>query len=290
MGIVNTSPDSFSGDGVSSTEAAVAQAKQMLADGADILDIGGESTRPGSESISIEEELQRVIPVVEQLVKETDVILSVDTYKPEIAEAALQAGAYIINDITGLGDARMAPLVAHYKAGLVIMHMQGTPKTMQQNPQYTDVIEDIKAFFQERITKAKQAGVADEQIMVDPGIGFGKTLEHNLSLIKNLKEFHNPFMFRAQQSAVEKQTQGTCKPSVLDPAALHSNNNYVYPILLGTSRKGFIGKLTGKDNPQDRILGTAASVAIGIVNGADIVRVHDIQAMKDVIAVVDSLK
>jgi dihydropteroate synthase len=254
MGVVNVTPDSFSGDGILDTKMAIDHALKLLKDGADILDIGGESSRPGAVKISVEEELERILPIVEFLTKNTGAMISVDTYKPEVAEKVLELGVQIINDITGLRDPKMAIVVAKYDAYVAIMHMQGDPSTMQTNPSYENIVEEICAFFEERIRVAKEAGISDDKIILDPGIGFGKTLEHNLEIIRNLGEFKKRFH---------------------------------YPILLGTSRKSFIGKITGKENPQDRVWGTAATIAIGINNGADIVRVHDVKEMIDVVSVSD---
>lgn len=260
MGIVNVTPDSFSGDGVMNPQIAIDQAMKMIADGAVILDVGGESSRPGSDPVDSREEQRRTLPIVEHLVKNTKAIVSVDTYHPETAEAALKAGVHMINDISGLRDSAMAPIIAQYQAGVVIMHMQGTPKTMQTDPQYDDVVREINDFFSEAIKKANAASISDDQIILDPGIGFGKTLEHNLTILRHLSAFKHPF-----------------------------GDERTYPVLVGVSRKGFIGKLTGKDNAQDRVFGTAAAVAIAIQNGANIVRVHDVAAMNDVVVVASAL-
>ncbi|MBS4028462.1 MAG: dihydropteroate synthase [Ignavibacteriales bacterium] len=256
MGILNVTPDSFSDGGkYFSVENAVKRGMEMVEEGADILDIGGESTRPNSESIPVEEELRRTIPVIEQLARNISVPISIDTTKSKVAEEALNAGATIVNDISGLTfDEKMVKVVARNRATLVVMHIQGNPKTMQQNPHYENVVEEVKSFLYKSISKAKSNGIS--QIFIDPGIGFGKTLEHNLSLLKNLNEF----------------------------ASLGC------PILVGTSRKSFIGKLTNDMNTDKRLEGTAASVALSIANGANVVRVHDVKEMKKVVLVADAIK
>lgn len=256
MGVLNVTPDSFSGDGVyHNPEAAAQRARQMVADGADIIDVGGESTRPGAEPVNAEEEMKRVLPVIERLAAELNVPLSVDTYKAAVARAAVQAGASIINDITGLrGDPEMARVAAACDAGLVLMHIQGTPRTMQQNPTYADLIGDISAYLRGSMALAQQHGVDAERIVIDPGIGFGKTLEHNLQILRCLREF---------------QRLGR-------------------PILIGTSRKSFIGKVL--DLPvEQRLCGTAAAVAIAIAHGADVVRVHDVKEMTQVARMADAI-
>jgi len=249
-------PDSFSGDGVHlDPQKAVDRARAMAAEGATIIDIGGESTRPGAAAVSADEEIRRVVPVIEQLQNE-DLILSVDTSKASVARAALEAGAHIVNDVTALGgDPEMAEAVAEFGAGVVLMHMQGTPRTMQANPQYDDVVNDIMAFLEDRRACALQAGISDEQIVFDPGIGFGKTVEHNLTILRRLGEFHR----------------------------------LGRPVLVGPSRKSFIGKVL--DLPvDDRLEGTAAAVAAAILAGASIVRVHDVRAMIRVARVSEAIR
>jgi len=256
MGVINVTPDSFSGDGLGpDVEAAVAQGERFAAQGVDILDIGGESTRPGAEPVPVEEEIARVVPVIEQLAKRVRVPLSIDTYHAATARAALEAGAHLVNDITGLrGDPKMAAVVAQFDVPVVIMHIQGTPRTMQQNPTYEDVIADIRRYWEEGIDLAVRAGINPEKIIVDPGIGFGKTVGHNLEILRRLREL----------TALGR------------------------PILVGTSRKSFIGKVL--DLPVDqRLEGTAASVALAIANGADLVRVHDIPAMIRVARMADAI-
>ncbi len=254
MGIVNVTPDSFSDGGLWFDEdAAVAHAVAMVEEGADILDIGGESTRPGAEPVSEEEEIRRVIPVLRRLARTVAVPLSVDTSKRAVAEQALGEGATIINDVTGLSaDRSLAELAAAHGATIVLMHMQGTPRTMQAAPHYRNLIAEVGAFFEERIGWAAEAGVG--QIILDPGIGFGKTLAHNLELLRNLRAF----------------------------------GHFGRPLMVGPSRKSFIGALL--DLPVDeRLEGTAGAVAAAILHGAQILRVHDVRAMKRVATVVDAI-
>ena len=254
MGILNVTPDSFSDGGRFNTlEVAVAHAKQLVTDGADIIDIGGESTRPGSEPLSEKEELSRVLPLITCLENELNVPLSVDTYKPGVAEACLQAGAHLINDITGLTNPRMQQVVATHDVPVVMMHMLGTPKMMQQNPVYQDVIGEIHTFFQLQIKTAKKAGVT--QLIIDPGIGFGKTLHHNLQLLKHLERF----------------------------------TDLGYPLMIGPSRKSFIGTITGLP-VNDRLEGTLAAVTIAVQNGANIIRVHDVKQCKRALQVIDAIR
>lgn len=254
MGILNVTPDSFSDGGkFFDLDKAVRRGLEMGEQGADFIDIGGESTRPGSESISLDEELRRVIPVIERLAKETPVPLSIDTYKSEVAERALDAGAVIVNDISGLHfDARIADIIARYEASAILMHIKGTPRTMQQNPEYENVLEEICTYLQEGISLAESKGI--RQLCVDPGIGFGKKLQHNLEIFRNLAELRS----------------------------------LGYPVLVGPSRKSFIGMIL--DLPvEERLEGTAAAVAVSIVNGANIIRVHDVVQMKRVARVVDAM-
>jgi dihydropteroate synthase len=257
MGIINVTPDSFSGNGLGSdVEAAVALGQQMVADGADILDVGGESTRPGAEPVSLQEELARVLPVVEALAAEAGVPISIDTYKSGVAEQALSRGASIINDISGLqADERMARVAADAGAAVVVMHIRGTPRDMQKDPRYADVIGEISDYLEEGIARAQAAGLTRDQIVVDPGFGFGKTLEHNLELLRRLRELR-------------------CLGC---------------PVMIGTSRKSTIGKLLGDLPPEERLEGTAATVALAIAAGADIVRVHDVKQMARVARVADAV-
>jgi dihydropteroate synthase len=254
MGIVNVTPDSFSDGGQhASTSDAVRHALQLVQEGADLLDIGGESTRPGATSVPADEEARRVVPVVTALASQTDVPISVDTSKAVVARQCLEAGARIINDVTALaGDPDMAGVVRDFQAGLVLMHMQGTPQTMQVAPHYDDVIRDIAGFLEDRMHQAAAAGIAPERIVLDPGIGFGKTSKHNLEILARLAEF---------------QRLGR-------------------PVLLGVSRKGFIGKLLEKRPPGDRLPGSLAAVLFAQAQDAvQIVRVHDVQATRDALTV-----
>ena len=253
MGILNVTNDSFyDGGRFFDVESAVAHAKKMVGDGADMIDIGGESTRPGSNPISVEEEFSRVEPIIKILRKNIDVPISIDTYKPEVAEKCINLGAEIVNDITGLKNPKMIELVANKKTPVIIMHMKGNPKSMQESPSYADVVNEIKEFLSERISTAKKSGI--KKIIIDPGIGFGKTTEHNLQILKRLSEFKDL----------------NC------------------PILIGTSRKSFIGQVTGLDI-NERLEGTIASIAIAIMNGADIVRVHDVKECKRAVQIADAI-
>jgi len=252
MGVINVTPDSFSDGGKHlDAEAAVARGSEMQAEGADILDVGGESTRPGSIPVSEEEELRRVLPVIEGLSGHVRAAISIDTTKSGVARAAIDRGATIVNDVSaGRADARMLPLVAERGATCVLMHMQGTPRTMQDAPTYRDVVLDVLAFLRERSETALAAGIARERIWIDPGIGFGKGLEHNLELLRRLDEL-----------------------LVLG-----------FPICLGVSRKSFISaveRVSGAEaaGPEARLGGTAAAVALGVRGGAGIVRVHDVAVM-----------
>jgi len=256
MGVLNVTPDSFSDGGqFFDTGRAVEGGVQMAGDGAAMIDVGAESTRPGSESVSAEEQIKRAIPVIEALAKKIDVLISIDTYKVEVAKAALEAGASMINDITALSDERMGELAAEQQVPVVLMHMQGTPATMQVEPKYDDVVGEVLEFLLERAKRAEQFGIERKKIFIDPGIGFGKTLEHNLELLRNIDKF---------------VATG-------------------YRVLVGTSRKSFIGKLTGKEKPSDRIFGTAASVALCVAAGVSIVRVHDVAEMVDVVKTANAI-
>jgi len=257
MGILNTTPDSFSGDGLGdSVEAAVLRAERMVADGADMLDVGGESTRPGAEEVPLEEELCRVVPVIAALAERFPVPISVDTYKSAVAREAVRAGATIVNDISGLRfDPEMAAVAAEAGAAVVIMHIQGTPRTMQQHPHYEDLMTEVCDYLQESTEIAEAAGIPRAQVVLDPGFGFGKTVEHNLELLRRLREL----------------------------------TSYGQPVLAGTSRKSTIGKVLGGLPPEERVEGTAATIAIAIHNGADIVRVHDVKEMARVAKMTDAI-
>lgn len=257
MGVVNVTPDSFSDGGLFvDRQAAVEQGLDLARQGAAILDIGGESTRPGSEPTPLAVELDRVLPVVRELKQRSGAIISIDTYKAEVAEAAIAAGADIVNDVTALkGDPAMAGLCAVSGAALVLMHMLGSPRTMQVDPQYQDVVAEVRDFLAAQAQVALAAGVAPEAIVVDPGIGFGKTLAHNLALIRNL-------------------------------GAL---SGLGYPVLLGASRKAFIGRLTGRDKPGERLWGTVGAHVLGAALGADMVRVHDVAPLREALQVADAV-
>jgi len=256
MGILNVTLDSFSDGGhYFSKEKAIKQALSLEAEGADIIDIGGESTRPYAEKVRLEQELDRVIPVIEEISDVVKVPISIDTYKAEVARKALNAGASIINDISALRfDPEMVDVAAEAKVPVIIMHMKGTPGDMQDNPKYTDLMGEITAFFHGIMEKAEKGGIARDMLIFDPGIGFGKSFDHNLEIIKDLK-----------------------KLSILDR-----------PILLGTSRKAFIGNILDKD-PEERDTGTMATVSAGIMNGAHIVRVHNIKMAKETVRIVDAI-
>lgn len=256
MGILNVTPDSFSdGRQFLSADKAIDHGLQMLADGAAIIDIGPESTRPGSLPVEPAEQIRRAIPVIEALRKQTNVPISIDTANPDVAAAALDAGASIINDVTALSNPQMTALTAAGQVPVVLMHAQGTPATMQHNPHYTDVVAEVKTWLLERAAVAQQAGIPKERIFLDPGIGFGKTTDHNLTLLNYL--------------------------DALTAAG--------FRVLVGTSRKRFIGQLTGKDTPADRLYGTAATVALAIAKGASIVRVHDVAQMADVVKIANAI-
>jgi dihydropteroate synthase len=256
MGIVNVTPDSFSDGGeFLDADRAVAHGRELAAEGADVLDIGGESTRPGAEAVDAGEELRRVGPVVEALAGGDGLLVSIDTSKVAVAEAALHGGAAMVNDVTALrAEPDLAALCAARDCEVVLMHMLGDPRTMQENPSYDDVVEDVKAFLAERIEFATSAGIDEERIWIDPGIGFGKTLEHNLELHRRLGE-------------------------LLDLGR---------PIAFGSSRKSFIGKLTGAP-VDERLGGSIASNVIAYANGASMLRVHDVGSMRQALTVAESI-
>jgi dihydropteroate synthase len=254
MGIVNVTPDSFSDGGqFAGADAAVAHGLQLVEGGADLLDMGGESTRPGAEPVPAAEELHRVLPVVQALAARTAVPLSIDTSKAEVARACLAAGARVINDVTALrGDPDMAAVVRGAGAGLILMHMQGTPQTMQLAPHYTDVVPEVAAFLDERLHAAADQGIGAEQIVLDPGIGFGKTARHNLELLRRLHEF---------------QCLGR-------------------PVCLGVSRKGLLGRLCGGRPVHQRLGGSLAAVCFALAHDAvQVVRVHDVRETVDAITI-----
>ncbi len=252
MGVLNVTPDSFSGDGVMDVSAAVARGAQLLADGADLIDVGGESTRPGAQPVALEEELRRIIPVIDALVRTVGAVVSIDTMKAEVARRGLAAGAAMINDVSALRtDPAMAAVVASHRAPVVLMHGYGGASV--ERPGTGDIMNEVVEFLRDRIEFAVAAGIPRESILVDPGFGFGKTVEQNLALLRRLRELR-----------VLKQ-----------------------PILIGPSRKGTIGRLLGGLPVQDRGEGTAAAVAVSIMQGADMVRVHDVRAMARVAQMTD---
>src|SRR5919197_4532311 len=247
MGIANVTPDSFSDGGLYlDPERAIAHGRELAADGADLLDVGGESTRPGASPVGADEELRRVGPVVGALATSEGATVSIDTSKAAVAEAALAAGATVVNDVTALrGDPELAGVCAASGCEVVLMHMLGTPRTMQEDPRYDDVVAEVKSFLRARIEAAVDAGIAQERISIDPGIGFGKTLAHNLELLRRLRELRE----------------------------------LGRPVVVGTSRKSFLGRLTGRE-VGDRLGGTIASSVLALANGADILRVHDVGAAR----------
>jgi dihydropteroate synthase len=251
-GIVNVTPDSFSGDGLAaSTDAAIARGLKLTEEGADLLDVGGESTRPGADDVSVEEELRRVIPAIEALAQQTTLPISVDTSKPEVMRAAVAAGAGMINDVYALRREGALDAAAELKVPVCLMHMLGEPRTMQADPHYDDVGSDVRRFLAERIFACEMSGIDKKRIVVDPGFGFGKTLEHNLALLRALDQF----------------------------AALG------VPLMVGMSRKAMIGTLVGREKHADRAAGSAAAALIAVQKGASIVRVHDVAATRDALAV-----
>lgn len=257
MGILNITPDSFSDGGrFFSLESAVERALEMEREGADIIDIGGESTRPNAPAVGAAEELDRVVPVIEALAGKISLPISIDTYKAEVARAACAAGAEIINDVSGLfWDPGMAAAVAEADAGVVVMHTRGTPDRMQQDTEYRDLLGEVKRYLAESLAKAEAAGVKAERVVVDPGIGFGKSIEGNLELIRRLQEF----------------------------------SSLGRPVLIGSSRKAFIRRIVGESDAA-KLFGTAATVAVSVMNGASIVRVHDVAAMRDVAVMARALR
>lgn len=257
MGILNVTTDSFSDGGLyADLDKAVARAVQMIGDGADVIDVGGESTRPGSEPVSVNEEIKRVVPVIKAISEKLNIPISIDTYKPLVASAAIEAGACIINDITGFAEQEMRELAAEKKIPSIIMHIKGTPKTMQVNPVYDNLISEISSYLRERAGMLEEDGLPPEYIIIDPGIGFGKTVEHNLEIIRNLADF----------------------------------KSLGYPILIGPSRKAFIGQAIGGLPSSERIEGTSAVAALSIANGAKILRVHDVKQIKRAALMTDAVQ
>jgi dihydropteroate synthase len=258
MGIVNVTPDSFSDGGqFATTPSAVEHGLRLAGEGADILDIGGESSRPGSQRISLEEELARVIPVIRALVARTDVPISIDTTKAEVARRALEAGAAIVNDITaGLGEAGMVDVVREFGAGFILMHMQGTPETMQDNPTYDNVLEEVHDFLKARVQACTDAGISADRLAIDPGIGFGKTLEHNLILMRDLGEL----------TAIGR------------------------PVVLGVSRKGLLGQITGRPRPERMAASLAAVCYCASRGAAHVLRVHDVAPTVDAAKVIGAMQ
>ena len=256
MGVLNVTPDSFSdgGDWLN-PDRAVRRARAMVREGAHLIDVGGESTRPGARPVSADEEIRRVIPVIERLARE-NILVSIDTSKARVAEAAFRAGAKILNDITALrGDPGMARAAARAGVAVILMHMKGSPRTMQRNPEYGDVVNEIMTFFREILRNAWRAGISRDKIILDPGIGFGKSPEHNLEILRRLDEFRS----------------------------------LGRPLAIGTSRKSFIGRALGR-RVDDRASGTAATVAAAILRGVGVVRVHDVREMSDVARMTDLLR
>jgi len=257
MGVLNVTPDSFSDGGdFFDTDRAVQHGLRMASEGAAIIDVGGESTRPGSEPVTPAEQVRRVVPAIEAVARRQQVAISIDARDADVARAALDAGASIINDITALSDPRMGELAAGRRVPVVLMHMQGTPATMQVEPRYEDVVAEVLQFLCDRAERAQSFGIGRELIFIDPGIGFGKTLEHNLLLLKHIDRF---------------VATG-------------------YRVLVGTSRKSFIGKITGRERPSDRILGTAATVALCAAAGVSVLRVHDVAQMLDVVKIAQAIQ
>jgi dihydropteroate synthase len=256
MGIVNVTPDSFSDGGhFLDPVVAVEYALRLAAEGADILDLGGESTRPGAKHVPLDEELRRVLPVVEKLAHSSPIPISVDTMKPELARACLKAGAAIINDVAGFRDLDMIAAAVEYRAGVIVVHMQGTPQTMQRDPHYEDVVREVGEFFEERLRVLGESGIPREAVCLDPGIGFGKTLEHNLTLLANLGAF----------------------------------TRFGRPLCLGVSRKGFIGKLCGREKGE-RTPGSLAVACFAAARGdAHVIRTHDVAPTRDAAVLLEAI-
>jgi len=258
MGVLNVTPDSFSDGGQFFDPAkAVARGQEMAAVGAAVIDVGGESTRPGSEPVTPEEQIRRVVAVIRTLRDRVSAVLSIDTSSAAVAEAALDAGAHVVNDVfAGRGDAEMLPLAARRGAPIILMHMQGRPANMQVNPTYDDVVAQVLAFLKQRVDVAVSLGVDVGKVLVDPGIGFGKTVEHNLELLRRLRELRS----------------------------------LGRPVVVGASRKAFIGKITGEDMSSGRMFGTAATVAWSVTNRADLLRVHEVGPMSQVVRMIGAIQ
>jgi len=257
MGVVNVTPDSFSDGGrYNDVEAALAHARRLVDEGADLLDIGGESTRPGAAPVDVDAELARVLPVADAIGAEIDVPISVDTMKAGVMREAVAHGAAMINDVNGLRDPEALRAAAELGVPVCIMHMQGEPRTMQQQPRYDDIVEDLLAFFRERISACLNAGIAEDRLVLDPGFGFGKSLEHNLRLLDRFERFRSLGM----------------------------------PLLAGLSRKSMLGTLTGRERPEDRVAGSVAAALMAAERGADIVRVHDVAETVDALRLLHALR
>lgn len=255
MGIVNVTPDSFSDGGqFASTQLAIEHGLRLVEEGADMLDIGGESTRPNAEPVTLQEELRRVIPVIEALAGRSSILISIDTYKPQVMRAAIAAGASLVNDVRGLQESGAIEVVAASDAGVCLMHMPGTPQTMQNDPQYGDVVVEVRDFLLGRAARCEAAGIARNRIMLDPGFGFGKRSVHNIALLRELEQL--------------------C--------------SFGYPILAGLSRKSVLGQITG-NSVADRLPASLAAAVIAVMNGAHVVRVHDVRATKDALAVASAV-
>lgn len=256
MGILNITPDSFSDGGrFQERDAALWHVEQMLAEGADIIDVGGESTRPGSEQVSVQAELERVVPMVAAIRERFDAVVSVDTSKPEVMLAAVEAGADLVNDVCALREPGALEVCARMSVPICLMHMQGQPRTMQQAPHYEDIVGDISCFFSERIVACEQAGIARDRLILDPGFGFGKTLQHNVGLLRRLDEF----------------------------------SVFGLPILVGVSRKSMIGALLGERPVDGRLHGSVAAAVIAAMKGANILRAHDVGATVDAVKLVNAV-
>ncbi|MCS7174845.1 dihydropteroate synthase [Pseudothermotoga sp.] len=256
MGVINVTPDSFYAASRVEKDKLLDRVAQMIREGVDIIDIGGESTRPGSDRVTEEEEMSRVVPAVELVKKNFDVVVSVDTYKAKVAEESIKVGAEIVNDVSALRfDPNMVEVLKKYKPAVVLMHMKGEPKTMQENPHYDDVVKEILYFLKERIEFLSESGI-DDRIMIDPGIGFGKRLEDNLEIIKRISEF----------------------------------KSLKRPVLIGASRKSFIGKVLGDVPPEERLYGTLAVTAYCVLNGVDVIRVHDVRENSHVIKLIETIR